>query len=482
MYRAIQNKIKASALLLIITVLVLGVLLTITAQHAYAEDTDYTNITLKHVYNPDNIKRLTESEMQLSLSHKQIELGKEEWEYVAFHIDEISWVGFEKVYRSDYDAAGGVRSTNIDLYKNRDRTDRVNKHPMVFKALLMPGTYYAAISCFGSYDYYGWYMPCKDVIETAEMVYLGENESYLRIKCPESTRAPRYYVSELPENSVNVNFASPYITSRVCTAAELGYKDGEEQFKYKSNNYDISTGNLLHLSIDPKNEYYAHVYYTNLSPGVDDQWTTWNFFVPIKIKDISKKLPKGYMFEDEQGVQYTVISSEKGSRKVKVTGCVNDYSSIKIPACVSKNGVKYKVIEIEDKAFSGLHIKEVTIGSNVQRIGVSAFSNCEILKTVKLGKNVKTICKKAFYNCKSLGSLTIPANVKTIGKSAFQKCSDLLDIRIKSKLLKSKNIGSKAFKDTSKYASVYLPKSKFKTYRKMLKSKGISSNANFWKL
>jgi len=107
-----------------------------------------------------------------------------------------------------------------------------------------------------------------------------------------------------------------------------------------------------------------------------------------------------------------------------------------------------------------------------------------IRSTVKIGGKsfkVTAINNKAFWKNKTIRKLTIPASVTKIGKQAFYGCSKLKTITISSAKLKSKNVGAKAFKGIYKKAVIKVPKSKLKTYKKLLKSKGVPSKATIKK-
>ena len=175
---------------------------------------------------------------------------------------------------------------------------------------------------------------------------------------------------------------------------------------------------------------------------------------------------------------------------------ISDYAFYK---CTSLSRVKLpsKLTYIKTGTFKGCEkLKSISIGGRVKSIGTEAFRSCTSLKTVKMGSSVKSIGKKAFYNCKKLNSLTIGKNVSSISDYAFSKCTSLSKVSIPSKVktiksrafynckkLKSvtfkgksiKSVGKYAFRNTAKRIKVSVPKSKYKTYRKILKGKGFSS-------
>ncbi len=111
-------------------------------------------------------------------------------------------------------------------------------------------------------------------------------------------------------------------------------------------------------------------------------------------------------------------------------------STVTIPATVKIDGVTYKVTSVAKNAFKGnRHIKCLTIGKNVKKIGA-----------------------KAFYGCKKLKTVTIKTTKLTV-----------------------KGVGSKAFKGIKSTATIKVPKKKFKTYKSMLKKKGVGKKVKFKK-
>ena len=127
-------------------------------------------------------------------------------------------------------------------------------------------------------------------------------------------------------------------------------------------------------------------------------------------------------------------------------------TSVTIPAAVKYKGVTYKVTSIYK----------------------NAFKNNKKLKKVVIGKNVKSIGDSAFMNCKALSKVTIPSNVYKIGKNCFKNCTGLKSIIIKTKKLKKKYVGSNAFKKIYTKALITVQSGKSKSYKKILKARGIS--------
>lgn len=145
---------------------------------------------------------------------------------------------------------------------------------------------------------------------------------------------------------------------------------------------------------------------------------------------------------------------------------------------ITKVIIGNNVTSVGQGAFSGCSkLKTVTIGKAVTSIGKNAFFGCSQLKTVAIGKNVTSIKSKAFSRCVSLKQVVIPSKVKNIGSKVFYGCSGLKKLTIKTTKLTGKSIGSKAFSGVSKKVTVKVPKSKLKSYKKLLKKKGIGKKA-----
>jgi len=118
-------------------------------------------------------------------------------------------------------------------------------------------------------------------------------------------------------------------------------------------------------------------------------------------------------------------------------------------------------------------------------IGVKRSSSVSVVnipKTVSIsGKKypVKAIAPNVLKNNKKVKQVVVGKNITKIGKKAFSNCRNLWKITIKSKKLNDKNIGKNVFQkpggNAKKKVHVYLPKNKYKTYKKILQARGIRS-------
>lgn len=219
--------------------------------------------------------------------------------------------------------------------------------------------------------------------------------------------------------------------------------------------------------------------------GITEYIATYGGYKDVKVvTDIpATGIPaKGKVIEDETTkATYKVTKSGVTGGTVQYVAPKNKKeSTITIPATVTVNGITYKVTSITKNAFKGnKYVTTVKMGKNITSIGDKAFYNCKKLKSVTIGSNVTTIGANAFYKCVALTKITIPSKVKKIGKSAFYGCKKLKTITIKTNKLTAKNVGKNAFKGVgSKYYKkvvVRVPKKKLKSYKTMLKKKGLST-------
>jgi hypothetical protein len=144
-----------------------------------------------------------------------------------------------------------------------------------------------------------------------------------------------------------------------------------------------------------------------------------------KLKETSVPLAKGRTFKSG-AFTYKVI---KGRRLAITKVKSKAIKSVVIPGTVKHKNVTYKV----------------------GAINASLFANCKKLTSVTIGKNVSSIGKKVFYNCPKLKKVTI-----------------------RTTLLKKSTVGLSAFAKINSRAVVKVPGKVFKTYKTMLKARGLT--------
>ncbi len=165
--------------------------------------------------------------------------------------------------------------------------------------------------------------------------------------------------------------------------------------------------------------------------------------------------------------------------KGKYTGSITKKYKIYIP--VGKTFVvgamKYRVT---DPSINGLG-QVAVVGSKYSRTS-KKLKSVSIASKIVIGNmkyNVTSIDKNAFKNCKYLNCVTIGAGIKKIGDCAFENSHNLSRITINTLKLTKSSIGKKTFKGIKSNATIKLPKKKYKTYVRLMKSSGISQKVKF---
>ena len=90
-----------------------------------------------------------------------------------------------------------------------------------------------------------------------------------------------------------------------------------------------------------------------------------------------------------------------------------------------------QLTKIGDSAFRDCDIlKEISIPETVTYIGGYAFSGCTRLETVNIPEGITSIEEYTFNNCSVLKSIELPENVTSIGEAAFRYCTQLESVNI----------------------------------------------------
>ena len=118
------------------------------------------------------------------------------------------------------------------------------------------------------------------------------------------------------------------------------------------------------------------------------------------------------------------------------------------------------------------------MGKNISK-NVVAFIFSMLLVTILSTFDITSVGNKAFSKYTKATSLTLGNKLKTIGQNAFSNNKKLKKITIKS--TKLNKIGKNAFKGIHKKAVFKLPKSKLKSYKKLIKKAGVGKKVTYKK-
>ena len=120
----------------------------------------------------------------------------------------------------------------------------------------------------------------------------------------------------------------------------------------------------------------------------------------------------------------TKVAKTGVAGELAVTGILNKKAKKAVIANeVTINGFKYKVTSISNNAFKKLKkLSKVTIGSNVSIIGNNAFNSCKKLKTIIIqSTNITKFGKGSFKGIKKKATFKVPKSKKKSYKKMIKK-------------------------------------------------------------
>ena len=297
----------------------------------------------------------------------------------------------------------------------------------------------------------------NDIVWNGYYWYDGEHVNYATIYAPYTSYAVTYakknhidYASDLSSASVSgIQKTYTYTGSNITPkpTVTLGKQKLSLYDDYSLTYHNNKKSGTATLKITGEGHFYGTI--------------TLNFQIkPVPTPTPTPKVTTLKTFRDAYNV-YTVNSS--GTTVTLKSPRSRNTVTAKIPATVKANGKTYKVTIIAANAFKNCRkLKQVTISGNITTIGSNAFSGCSSLRTVKLGTKVSTLGTKAFCDCKALTSVTIQSGrltSKSVGKYAF----------------------TRAGQNNYKKLTVKVPASKVTSYKKLLQSRGLSSQSKVTK-
>ena len=157
------------------------------------------------------------------------------------------------------------------------------------------------------------------------------------------------------------------------------------------------------------------------------------------------------------------------------TALPTEFPTLSIGTRATVGKMMYKVTKVNN-----IGTDEVALIGTTRKKSDKSFTSLEVGNTVKIkGKSFKVtaIGNNAFHGYKKLKSVSVGKNVKKIGTKAFYGCKNLKKIIIKNKQLQAKKVGNKAFKGIYSKVNIKVPKPKLKSYKKILRAKGVGKRA-----
>ena len=150
-----------------------------------------------------------------------------------------------------------------------------------------------------------------------------------------------------------------------------------------------------------------------------------NIIIPASVTHISD-----WAFNACSGITSIVVAS--GNPEFRSEGnCLIQRSSNTLILGCSTSEIPNSVTRIGNTAFTGNNeLKSIIIPDSVISIGEASFSACRNLTEVEIPDSVTHIGSVAFAFCTSLRSITIPESVTHIGNQAFFGCSSLNNVTL----------------------------------------------------
>lgn len=99
------------------------------------------------------------------------------------------------------------------------------------------------------------------------------------------------------------------------------------------------------------------------------------------------------------------------------------------------------------------NLVSISLPDGLTSIGSAAFNNCSQLVSISLPNGLTKIGSNAFYFCSKLALTSLPAGLTSVGGSAFYNCSALKEITFNSK----PSINSTAFKNCYQLLTINVP-------------------------
>lgn len=130
---------------------------------------------------------------------------------------------------------------------------------------------------------------------------------------------------------------------------------------------------------------------------------------------------------------------------------------------IAVDNLRYKVTSVRAKKT----VQFVGVDEAVSKVVIPAE-----IKIVNATYKVSSIGKNALRQDPELTELTIGRNVSIIRANAFRDCKSLKKIVVNTTKLKASMVGTNIVKNIAKNAKVYVPQSKYTSYKKIFRTGG----------
>lgn len=378
------------------------------------------------------------------------------------------------------------------LYKDDDISSRIGigmvatDNPTNIPRELNNGSRYNVTYCFLSNDSthdttnYNPYVNNGKTVRTQMDLYIDSSNTYLIVDADKNELTPKYAYDVIKKGEKRKAHPGVWENIPVTGAKRFSCKLSNDGASWSSSNPSIvsvdANGNItakkngiatVVVKVGGLQATKKYVVSDIISVDTDTLLSlpNWKSKSDIPKEYTGNCYAGGYALEVKNG--RIIWSKNMKTNKVTRSGKKKSVTKAK-----KVKGNYYKIISKSKKAVQ----YEKPVNKNISSITIPA--------VVKInGKRYKVtgIAANAFKNCKRLKKVTIGTNINKIGKKAFYGCSSLKNIKVKTSKLTNSRIGRQAFKGIHKKSVIKVPKRQLKTYKKILKTKGIGKKVKIKK-
>lgn len=378
------------------------------------------------------------------------------------------------------------------LYKDDDISSRIGigmvatDNPTNIPRELNNGSRYNVTYCFLSNDSthdttnYNPYVNNGKTVRTQMDLYIDSSNTYLIVNADKNELTPKYAYDVIKKGEKRKAHPGVWENIPVTGAKRFSCKLSNDGASWSSSNPSIvsvdANGNItakkngiatVAVKVGGLQATKKYVVSDIISVDTDTLLSlpNWKSKSDIPKEYTGNCYAGGYALEVKNG--RIIWSKNMKTNKVTRSGKKKSVTKAK-----KVKGNYYKIISKSKKAVQ----YEKPVNKNISSITIPA--------VVKInGKRYKVtgIAANAFKNCKRLKKVTIGTNINKIGKKAFYGCSSLKNIKVKTSKLTNSRIGRQAFKGIHKKSVIKVPKRQLKTYKKILKTKGIGKKVKIKK-
>ena len=132
------------------------------------------------------------------------------------------------------------------------------------------------------------------------------------------------------------------------------------------------------------------------------------------------------------GLKYMYYEDSRSAKVVN--GGYSGLSTVDIPSKVVIGGKEYAVTSIENLAFDGCNLSQVTLHEGLLHIGAFAFRDNMNLKDFAYPSTLKEIRKGAFWGCAGLKHVVLNEGLTTLATFVYNGCASLETVELPSTL------------------------------------------------